>query len=221
MSGLFERDGKSDRGSEARRKRSADHGTALYSNCRFRPFLVRRNGTFRQRLRLTILLDAVPMNPRSLKLRAWDRAFLLDSISSVLREIPSESVRIVAFNLDQQEEISRDDNFDRSGLARLSHALRKVELGSISYHKLSQPQGWSEMLTRLSKDELEAEEPADAVIFLGRQRAFPKKFLKKRSLCRKAKRLVFIIWNISRPGVEAMRCPMRSITSRTSAMGRC
>ena len=106
------------------------------------------------------------MNPRSLKLRAWDRAFLLDSVS-VLREIPSESVRIVAFNLDQQEEIFRDDNFERSGLAQLSHALRKVELGSISYHKLSQPQGWSEMLTRLSKDELEAEEPADAVIFLG------------------------------------------------------
>jgi hypothetical protein len=118
-------------------------------------------------IRLTILLDAAPMNPRSLKLRAWDRAFLLDSVSSVLREIPSDSVRVVAFNLDQQEEIFRDNNFDRSGLAQLSHALRKVELGSISYHKLSQPQGWSEMLTRLSKDELEAEEPADAVIFLG------------------------------------------------------
>jgi hypothetical protein len=118
-------------------------------------------------IRLTILLDAAPMNPRSLKLRAWDRAFLLDSISSVLREIPSDTVRVVAFNLDQQEEIFRDDNFGRSGLARLSHALRKVELGSISYHKLGRPQGWSEMLTRLSTDEVEAKEPADAVIFLG------------------------------------------------------
>jgi hypothetical protein len=118
-------------------------------------------------VRLTILLNAAPVNPHSLKLRAWDRAFLLDSVSSVLREIPYDTVRVIAFNLDQQEEIFRDDDFGRPGLAKLSHALRKLELGSISYTKLSQPQGWSELLTRLSKNEVEAKEPADAVIFLG------------------------------------------------------
>ncbi len=118
-------------------------------------------------LRLTILLDAAPVNPRSLKLRAWDRAFLLDSVASVLREIPCETVRVVAFNLDQQEEIFRQDDFDRSGLARLAHALRKLELGSISYGKLGQSQGWSDLLKRLSKEEVEAKNPADAVIFLG------------------------------------------------------
>ena len=120
------------------------------------------NGT-----RLTILVDAAPVNPRSLKLRAWDRTFLLDSVSSVLREIPADAVRVVAFNLDQQEEIFRQDNFDRSGLARLSHALRKLELGSISYHKLSRMDGWSEILTRLSSEEIEAKQPPNAVIFLG------------------------------------------------------
>ena len=40
-------------------------------------------------MRLTILLDAAPVDPRSLKLRAWDRTFLLDSVASVLREIPA------------------------------------------------------------------------------------------------------------------------------------
>lgn len=118
-------------------------------------------------VRLTILLDAAPVNPRSLKLRAWDRTFLLDSISSVMREIPAESVRVVAFNLDQQEEIFRQDNFDRRGMGRLARALRELELGSISYRKLGRPNGWSEMLTRLSREEVESKEPSDAVIFLG------------------------------------------------------
>jgi hypothetical protein len=118
-------------------------------------------------VRLTILLDAAPVDPHALKLRAWDRTFLLDSIASVLREIPADRVRVIAFNLDQQEEIFRQDDFDRFGLGRLSRALRKLELGSISYRKLGQPQGWSELLTRLLRDEVEAKQPADAVIFLG------------------------------------------------------
>jgi hypothetical protein len=116
---------------------------------------------------LTILLDAAPVDPHSLKLRAWDRAFLLDSVASVLREVRADTVRVISFNLDQQEEIVRQDDFDRSGLARLAHALRKLELGSISYRKLGQPQGWSELLTRLWRDEVEAKQPSDAVIFLG------------------------------------------------------
>jgi hypothetical protein len=118
-------------------------------------------------IRLTVLLNAAPVNPKALKLRAWDRAFLLDSVASVLREIPYDTVRVVAFNLDQQEEIFRQDDFDRAGLAGLARALRKLELGSISYRKLGEPQGWSALLTRLSKDEVEAKNPADAVIFLG------------------------------------------------------
>jgi hypothetical protein len=118
-------------------------------------------------VRLTILLDAAPVDPHALKLRAWDRAFLLDSIASVLREIPADTVRVIAFNLDQQQEIFRQDDFNPSGLGKLSHALRKLELGSISYRKLGQPQGWSELLTRLWRDEVEAKQPSHAVIFLG------------------------------------------------------
>jgi hypothetical protein len=139
-------------------------------------------------IRLTILLDAAPVNPHSLKLRAWDRAFLLDSVASVLREIPSDTVRVVAFNLDQQEEIFRQDDFDRSGLGRLAHALRKLELGSISYRKLGQPQGWSEILTRLSKEEIESKEPADAVIFLGPTTRLSDKMPKEAPMLPKEKR---------------------------------
>jgi hypothetical protein len=118
-------------------------------------------------LRLTVLLNAAPVNPYALKLRAWDRAFLLDSLSSLLRQIPDASVKLVAFNLDQQREIYRTDEFSRSELRKLSKALADLELGTVSYRTLQKTQGWSELLVKLVKEQAAAERPSNAVIFLG------------------------------------------------------
>jgi hypothetical protein len=117
-------------------------------------------------LRLTVLLDASPINPWAFKLRAWDRAFLLGSLSSLLRQIPCQSVRLVAFNLDQQREIAREDPFDGPAFTRLSQALRKLEPGIVSVNALRQ-QGSFKLLAALTNQELIAAEPVDAVIFLG------------------------------------------------------
>ena len=120
-----------------------------------------------KRLRLTILLDAAPINPTSSKLRAWDRAFLLDSLASLLRQFPSKSVRLIAFNLDQQKEIYRREDFDRRGFRELARALQELELGSISYTTLQRQQGWSSLLAKLTNEELTAAQASDLVIFLG------------------------------------------------------
>lgn len=120
-----------------------------------------------KRLRVTVLLDAAPIDPASLKLRAWDRAFLLDSLSSLLRQLPCETVRVVAFNLDQQREVFRQDRFDGLAFPKLSQALQDVELGTVSYHVLEHEQGWSELLANLVNAEVTSKEPPDAVIFLG------------------------------------------------------
>ncbi len=118
-------------------------------------------------LHLTVLLDAAPMNPYSRKLRAWDGAFLLGSVSSLLRHVPVASVRLVAFNLDQQAEIFREDDFDHSGLRNLAQALSKLELGSISYKTLQRQNGWADLLVKLVRDETAAEHLSDAVVFIG------------------------------------------------------
>ncbi len=118
-------------------------------------------------LKLTVLLDAAPMNSFALKLRAWDRTFLLDSVGSLLNKIPSSSVRLVAFNLDQQHELFRVNDFNPYDLRQLDAALQNLELGTVSYNVLQQRQGWSELLANLVKQEERAEPPADAVIFLG------------------------------------------------------
>lgn len=119
-------------------------------------------------LRLTVLLDVAPINPREQKLRAWDRAFLLDSLAALLREVQCRSVRLVAFNLDQQQELFRDERFTGGAeFDRLEKAMEHLELGTVSYTLLQQQQGWVDMLFRQVNQEATAPEPADAVIMLG------------------------------------------------------
>jgi len=116
---------------------------------------------------LTVLLNAAPLNPRSNKLRAWDRAFLLDSLSSLLRQVSYPQVRVVAFNLEQQREFFRRGDFGEGDMPKLAEALRKLELGSIEYSKLERKQGWAELLIGLLNDEAQAEDRPDALVILG------------------------------------------------------
>ena len=92
-------------------------------------------------LRVTILLDAAPMNWNGPKLRAWDRWFLLSTLVSLLQQVPCASVRVVAFNLEQQKEVFRQDGFDGAAFAGLSTALQGLELGIISAHALQRGSG--------------------------------------------------------------------------------
>lgn len=125
-------------------------------------------------VRLTVLLDATPFSMRVQKLRAWDRALLLGSVSSLLRQTPSQSVRLMAFNLDQGRVIFQQDEFDRAGFIRLSQALEDLELGTVSYRVL-QRQAWQELLVRLVHQEVTREEPSQAVVFLGPRSHFGEK----------------------------------------------
>jgi hypothetical protein len=117
-------------------------------------------------LRLTILLHAVPMDPNSAKLYAWDRVFLMETLVSLLRQTPYHSIRFVAFNLDQQKEIYRNEHFEAKSLPSLEEVLQASEMATVSYRAL-QGKGWSELLVRLTQEELNKKDPSDAVIFLG------------------------------------------------------
>ncbi|HEV2426075.1 MAG TPA: hypothetical protein VGZ29_14690 [Terriglobia bacterium] len=119
-------------------------------------------------LRITVLLDVAPVNPREPKLRAWDRTFLLDSLSALLRQLPCKSVRLAAFNLDQQQELFLEDSFTGGEeFDRLERAMERLELGTVSYSLLQRQQGWVDMLFQHVKQEASAAQPSDAVIILG------------------------------------------------------
>ena len=138
------------------------------SPLRVRPWPIKMD-TSGKGLRVTVLLDAAPLNPRTPALRAWDRAFLLGSLSFLLKQIPCASVRLRAFNLDQQRELFRQDQFDDGGFTELAASLRTVELGTVSYRVLQQQRGWLDLLLDYANTELIAADPSDAVIILGPQ----------------------------------------------------
>jgi len=117
-------------------------------------------------LRLTILLDAAPINPYQSRLHAWDRAFLLQCIYSLLRQTPHQSVRLVAFNLELQREVFRANPFDSAAFLQLSQVLGEIETASISVQALKQRNS-PLLLAALADEELKAAEHSDAVIFLG------------------------------------------------------
>jgi hypothetical protein len=119
-----------------------------------------RNG-----LRLTLLLDAAPINPYQARLRAWDRAFLLQFVYSLLEQTPHTSVHLVAFNLDQQEEIFRSDHFAPATFPELSRVLSATETTTVSVQALKNRNS-PEFLAKLANQELAADR-ADAIIFLG------------------------------------------------------
>ena len=70
-------------------------------------------------LRLTVMLHAAPISLRRTTLRASDTLMLVGLLSSLLERLPARSVRLVVFNLDQQKELFRQEDFSPKGLEQV------------------------------------------------------------------------------------------------------
>jgi hypothetical protein len=116
--------------------------------------------------RMTVLVDVSPMMPHRVRLGAFDRVLLLSSLTSVIERLPLRSVRLVLFNLDQQREIYRDENFEPSRFNQVAQALTNLELGTVAYDVIKNRGGHIDLLADLIEDARKAES-SDAVLFLG------------------------------------------------------
>lgn len=119
-----------------------------------------------QGYRVTVLLNAAPLMPRRLRLGGYDRVLLLSSLASLLERLPLRSVRLVAFNLDQQREVYRTENFASSDFGTVSRALGDLELAVIDYEVLKNRRGHVDLVADLIRESLERDR-SDAVVFLG------------------------------------------------------
>ena len=153
----------------ARKNRERDVPLAIGPNTALPSMFVPWNGKSageKSGLRLTVLLHAAPMNQHAATLYAWDRLFLLETLLSLVRQMPYTSLRLIAFNLDQRRELFRDENFNSKSLDRLSDSLREAEIHTVPVHAL-ESMAQPEFLAKLSQEELARPVPSDAVIFLG------------------------------------------------------
>lgn len=113
-------------------------------------------------LRLTILVNATA--PSGAEARLWEYPLLTGMTRTVLEQVACRSVRVVAFNLDQQAEMYRSDNFVPAKWKALNDSLTGTELSTIDYRKLSSGSA-AEYLQDLVEKETEAR--PDAVVILG------------------------------------------------------
>ena len=117
--------------------------------------------------RLTVLLHAAPLYPRSTRFRAQDRVLLVSSLASLLEALPARSVRVVVFNLDQQKELFRQDDLTPDSFDQVAQSTSNLQLQVVDYRVLQNRRGHISLLADLIKQELEASQPSDEVIFLG------------------------------------------------------
>ena len=117
--------------------------------------------------RLTILLHAAPLVPNLSSLQPDDIERLTDSLASLLRELPAQTVRLIAFNLDQRAIVFREDAFEVRQIGDLTTALNHLELGLADYRVLRERPEPMDLLVGLVQAELQDPKPPDALILMG------------------------------------------------------
>jgi hypothetical protein len=100
-------------------------------------------------------------------MHAGDRILLLGALSAMLERLPAAAVRLVVFNLEQQKELYRADDFGMESLNEVARTMNQLQLGTIDYRTLQNRKGHVDLVAGLVNGELRAAPPSDAVIFLG------------------------------------------------------
>ena len=118
-------------------------------------------------LNVKVLVNFAPPNVNSAVLQPLDRNALLSILRSISREPKVGKFSIVAFNLQEQRVIFRQDDASRIDFRALGEALDSLNLGTTDLRRLSQKNGEAQFLTSLVRRETEGESRPDALIFAG------------------------------------------------------
>ncbi len=118
-------------------------------------------------LRMTIFLHTAPLFPRRTRMRPNDMMTLMSTVSSLLEHVPARNVRLVLFNLEQQKEFYRKEDFRLRDMAQVSEAMASIELGMVDFQTLQNRRGHVDLIADLVNQEIEAEPRSDVVLFLG------------------------------------------------------
>jgi hypothetical protein len=116
--------------------------------------------------KVKVLLNFAPQQGSAASMQAIDKSALLSILRNISREPRICKFSIVAFNMNEQRVVYRQDDADQIDFPQLGKALSSLKLGMVDYKKLSDPHSGSDFLAKLVLDEL-GNNKADAVIFAG------------------------------------------------------
>ena len=129
-------------------------------------------------VRLTVLLNAAAGSPRRTTIGSVDRERILDALTALLEHLPTTSVRVVVFSLEQQKEVLRLDGFKPSDMNQIAGAIAALPQATIDVNVLKNPRGHVDFLAGMIRRELEAADPVDTIVFLGPTSRYWDKFPK-------------------------------------------
>jgi hypothetical protein len=117
-------------------------------------------------LRVKVLINFAPQQSSAAAMQPIDTSALVSILRSISREPRICKFSVVAFNMNDQRIVYRQENSDQINFPELGKALTSLKLGMVDYKKLSDKYSENDFLSKLIQDEL-ATNKTDAVIFAG------------------------------------------------------
>ena len=123
-------------------------------------------------LKIKVLVNFAPQNSGASTMRPQDTSALVSILRRLAREPQFGKFSVVAFNIQEQRVIYRQDAGDAIDFPALGQALHSVKLGTVDAAKLQHKHGDTEFLTDLIRTEMSGADHAaldhpDALIFAG------------------------------------------------------
>lgn len=118
-------------------------------------------------LNVKVMVNFAPQNSHSATLQPLDTNALLSILRSIGREPRIGKFSVVAFNMQEQRVLYRQEDASQIDFPALGKALESVNLGTVDLKRLSQKNGDTHFLADLIGKEMSGPERPDAVIFAG------------------------------------------------------
>lgn len=119
-------------------------------------------------LNVKVVVNFAPQDAGSATLQPLDTNALLSILRNISREPRISKFSLVAFNMQEQRIIYRQEDASQIDFPALGKALKSLNLGTVDLKRLSQKHGDSEFLADLiTKEVKDQKQLPDAVIFAG------------------------------------------------------
>lgn len=118
-------------------------------------------------LNVKVMVNFAPQDSLSATLQPLDTNALISILRNIAREPRIGKFSIVAFNMQEQRVIYREDSASQINFPALGAALKSLNLGTVDLKRLTQKHGDTEFLANLITTEVKDSQESDAIIFAG------------------------------------------------------
>lgn len=120
-------------------------------------------------LNVKLLVNFAPQNSLSPALQPLDTSALVSILRTLSRDPRIGKFSIVAFNMQEEKVIYRQDDVSRIDFPALGHALQNLSLGTVNLKQLGDKHGDTQFLTSLVRKEMipSPGDHPDALVFAG------------------------------------------------------